>query len=462
MPQAYDTLRVFISSPMDVEIERDLAKKAIQKINSTCKETLGLELESVSWDDFIPQTPPPSNKRIQDILNAEIPRCQVFLLILWRRYGSKEPGHRKSNTEREVDIALKVLKKEKKIMFLSYFRIIPPNVDIGPQEKSVTDFRNALKKKGVWFKEYKDPPDFYEQLIHDLYKTLLRYRLSTNKHKALRKFWVLGVPDRPTQPNLAIIYPSMERTFMGGKDDKGIWLNRLEPNVVFEDLKALQKIEKTLRLIGYRSFRIFNSASMPPDLLSMNRFWICLPRNNPGLQRMKCYDRVSRFEVVRKPNRADSYIKWKASLTKGNYIIIKSPLAVYLKEQRSKLNISGEWHYEMDHIVAKDYAILARYRDSTSEVAMEEGALHDYFLAGLRGLGTWGAAWFIDRKYRYFESLKEDRNIQFLLEVEYRDGRIYDVHDVSDKPQRYFSHENSLTCIRKNIRSYLHVTTPKK
>jgi hypothetical protein len=460
MPSTYESLRVFISCPKDTALEKKVAKNIIQRISITCKESLGLELEAVCWDDFVPQTPKLPEERIQSILNNEIPKCQIFILVLWKRYGSTEPRYKKSNTEREVQIAIRLLKTQKKIMFLSYFRDLQPNPDFGPQEKSVISFRNKLQKEGIFYKSYSRPDEFKEFLVHDLYRTILRFCLSTNKHKALRKFWSFGIPDRLTSPILAIIYPSMNKTFMGSIDDPNIWLNRLEPNIVFEDFKALMKLDKTLRLLGFNEFRIFNSSNLPSDLRFMNRFWICL-RNDPGLEQAKKYQKISKFEMVRKSIRINSYILCKPTLKREKHFKISSPLAKYLYLQRSDFNISGEWHREMDNIIAKDYAILARFRDEESDVAMKDGILFDYFLAGLRGLGTWGAAWFIDRNYKAFNFINDTENVQYLLEVEYRDGRIYKVRDVSDKPKEYFNKENSITTIKKNIELYLkHIQIP--
>ncbi len=455
MQTTYESLRTFISSPKDVSAEREIAVKVLHKVSNTFKDSLGFGLEPVDWNDFVPQTTKLPEETIQDILNDEIAKCKIFILILWKRYGSKEARQKISNTEREVKIALDILKKEKKIMFLSYFRNLSSNNDPGAQEQTVLKFRQELQDEGIWYKSYDNPNEFQELLTHDLFKTILRYRLSTRKNRALRKFWIFGTPDRPTHPHLAICYPSMERTFMGPDDGPSVWLNRLEPNIVFEDFKALQKLDKTLRLIGFRNFRIFNSSNLPADLRFMSRFWICLPRNNPGLEHAKQYQKVSKFTIVRRPNRTKSFIKWKPCLEKDDHIVIHSPLAKYLHEQRSKLDISGGWHREMDNIIAKDYAILARFHDDSSDVTMQDGLLQDYFLAGLRGLGTWGAGWFIDRKYQLFDSLPEKQNVQLLLEVEFRDGRIYNVRDVSDKPRDYFKRENSMATIKKNIKTYL-------
>jgi len=452
--QTYESLRVFISGPKDVADECKIAQQVIDGVSKTCRDALGLAIETVTFDDFVPQTPRLPEERIQDILNAEIPKCHMFVLILSKSYGSTEPGYKKSNTEREAETALALLKKEKKLMFLSYFRDIPPNEDVGPQQQSVVRFRKSLEKRGVWYKRYNAVDQFKGQLNHDLYRTVMRYRLSTNKNDCLSRFWIFGTPDRITYPHLAIIYPSMGRAFMGTGRTRAIWLNRLVPNIVFEDFKALQKTEKTLRLLGFRDFRIYNTANTPSDLQFMNRFWICLPRSPRGLQQASLYQKVSRFTVIPAKNLSSTLIRWRRSVNSAEAITVMSPLARYLQEQRAKLDVSGEWHREMEHIIAKDFAILARFQDTFSYIAMKEGKLQDYFLAGIRGLGTWGAAWFLDRKYHTFENLKDQGNVQFLLETEYRDGRIFDVRDVSDKPQSYFDAENSIAGVKKNIADF--------
>jgi hypothetical protein len=297
-------------------------------------------------------------------------------------------------------------------------------------------------------------PQFQELFTHDLYRTIMRFRLSTKKHLALSKFWVFGVPNRPTYPRLAIIYPAMDRTFMGPLNDPNVWLNRLEPNVVFEDYKAMQKIENTLHLVGFRDFRVYTTASIPSDVEYMNRFWLCLPRSHRGLYFLHLYKDVARFDIIPRKNRADSYIIWKKPGPGSQSFVIHSPLAKYLREQRSSMDLAGNWNAGMDQIVVKDYAILARFQDRREIVAMDYNLLNDFFLCGIRGLGTWGAAWFLDRKYQAFADLDERADFQFLLEAEYRGGRIYDVRDVSDKPKEYFEKENNINTIRKNIAEF--------
>ncbi len=81
MHSIYELLRAFVSSPNDVSEERGVVERVIKAVSITCKEALGIELECVSWDEFVPQTPKLPEESIQDILNAEIPKCEIFILI---------------------------------------------------------------------------------------------------------------------------------------------------------------------------------------------------------------------------------------------------------------------------------------------------------------------------------------------------------------------------------------------
>jgi len=121
----------------------------------------------------------------------------------------------------------------------------------------------------------------------------------------------------------------------------------------------------------------------------------------------------------------------------------------YLRRQRKKLDIKGDWNAQLGRVMVKDFAVLARLR---RELADAPEPLWDYFLAGVRGLGTWGAAWFVDREYKQLQRFDKAENIELLLEITYRDGRILEVADVSTKPPQYFLEANDPQVIEENIR----------
>jgi hypothetical protein len=282
----------------------------------------------------------------------------------------------------------------------------------------------------------------------------MELRLATEKHKAIQSFLQFGIPERPTSPRLAVIYPPIDRRYL--KEDKPDehWLQRLMPDIIFEDMKALQKIEKTLRLIGFTDFRIFNNRSIPADVHYMNRIWLCLPRNQPAQANLELYKDASKFRLIARTPKHEARFLWRNSLKSSEFIEITSPLSKYLKEQREGIDVY-DWSSELGRIIAKDYAVIARFSYEGKDVAMEDGKIKDYFIAGIRGLGTWGAGWYIDRKHNEIaKKCEQNENVQILLEVTYKDERILDVCDVSDKPEKYFKEQNSIKTIRHIIDEY--------
>ncbi len=457
MSLTLESYRAFISSPGDVINERDIAEETIKKISDICEEPLRVSLKVERWENLPPRAPQPE-ATIQDEINKIVEKSDFFILILYKRYGSVETGYKVSNTEREIKTIMKQFRKNPNINVLAYFKQIPTNEDPSGQEAKVEMLKQELTKKRLFFKVYEDQNEFRSLLTHDLYNIIMKMRLSTHKKKACEDFWKLGTSSRPAHPRLAILYPSVQREFMG--DDKNLWLKRLKPNIYFEDFKAIQKLQKTLRLVGFSDYRIYTQTDIPQDYTFMNRIWICFPRFHSARQQLNKYQEVSRFNFTKRTNNQPVKIEWIDG--NGEIITIDSPLAKYLEKQRNKNEgISYEWEQQMGTIIAKDYAIIARFKDNENQNLDTEESLRDYFFAGIRGLGTWGSAWFIDRKYNILpKETKSGKDIQMLLEVEYRNDRIFDVRDVSKKPSNYFKEENEDDIIDHTIDEFRKIQHP--
>jgi Domain of unknown function (DUF4062) len=181
--ETYQSLKVFISSPGDVLDERAAAESVIAEVNNSCRDTLGIHVDAHTWKQLPPLTPNMPEQTIQQMINEEVRRCNAFVLILHKRYGTVEPGHTKSNTAREIEVALNMLAEGQKIMFLSYFKDLEPNVDPGNQEARVGQLRNELESRGVLYCNYKDLSEFRDRFAHDLYHTILRFYASTSKQR---------------------------------------------------------------------------------------------------------------------------------------------------------------------------------------------------------------------------------------------------------------------------------------
>jgi hypothetical protein len=147
--------------------------------------------------------------------------------------------------------------------------------------------------------------------------------------------------------------------------------------------------------------------------------------------------------VFRKKMTREATLEW--TNTSGRKITIKSPLSRYLKLQRQKDQAAREWNATLANVVAKDFAIIARFGDPT------EVTTSDFVIAGIRGLGTWGAAWFLDRRYKELRSVREFGDVQMLLEVTYKSGMIAEVRDVSSEAPEYFALQLSDKFIKELI-----------
>ena len=446
MPETYKVFRAFIASPNDVATERRLAEEIVTKVNRTVRDAIGASIETRKWDHLPPLMPSFPEERLQDVINREIERCHFFILILNRRYGSLEPGHVLSNTEREIATILQAYERDPTLRILAYFKELEPNADPGDQEVKVRELRKRLEHMGLVYRPYHDSLEFERYLTHDLYDVLLRIHLDPFKKQALRSFWRFGETERPNDPRVAVFYPPINR---GGLSDGGnpeYWLRRLTTQVAFEDYKALQKIDRAFRFVGLSSYRVFPSTDATPDHPWLNRVSLCLPRNRLGLEILR--ERSIRRFNFQSADKPPVNIQWRSG---RHHIVVFSPMAEYLRRQRSTMEIRGEWHGQLSRIIAKDFAVLARLQRPSGEPGQP---LWDYFFSGIRGLGTWGAAWYVDHEFRQLQRFNRSDGIQLLLEVTFRDGRIFQVTDVSDKPQEYFNHEMDVAAIDENIREF--------
>jgi hypothetical protein len=452
---------IFISSPGDRHKEREYAEEVLAEVGATIRDSADLVVSIVKWEK-LPPVMARADKTKQEEINELISECKAFILILGARYGSIEPGATGSNTEREIDKALSIRESRPGFQILAYFKTLYPEADAEPQREQLESLKLRLREKGIFHYEYRESEDFKERLTHDLYKILLNFRISNTKTMALRCFWRMGVVDGPTRYNTMIIFapaapPCTKLAITDSSQAQATEIQfcdlvtRVAPLVVFEDYKAILTLSRSLQLVGVTNVGDCAIDFIPRDIEMMNRIWLCLPRNIPGRQQLERYKARRRFAFVSRRNRP-CFIEWNSS---NKTFRVESPLNSY-KEEQTKRKVPAIT--DSRSIIAKDFAVIARFCDDTRQ-DMEKGHLMDYFFAGIRGLGTWGAAWFVARRYSAFLQMgiaDDSRDVQLLVEITYNRGRITEVVDVSDQPERYFREQNSLARIRKEIAFHKH------
>src|SRR5258708_26843552 len=87
---------VFIASPSDVAKAREAARRAIHRINRLLAKDSGFLFEPIGWEDI----PAGKAHRTQEVINPYVDSADIFIGILYQRYG-RPTGVAESGTEEE-------------------------------------------------------------------------------------------------------------------------------------------------------------------------------------------------------------------------------------------------------------------------------------------------------------------------------------------------------------------------
>lgn len=172
-------IRLFIASPGDVQTERELVARAVGELNQTVCPTNNLVLEFVAWE----KDARPEMGRIQGLINHQIGDYDIFVGLMWRRFGTPS-GDSGSGTEEEFNRAYSSWAKTKHPNILLYFSEAPApppkSVEDARQMLRVAEFREEVEGKGLTW-SYSDPCSFDDVVRPHLHKLLLDEYCSTEK-----------------------------------------------------------------------------------------------------------------------------------------------------------------------------------------------------------------------------------------------------------------------------------------
>lgn len=211
MAKTQTVLTTLVASPNDVKDERNALERVIQELNNTWANTLNIRLELVRWETF---GYPGVSVDAQAVLNEELPEYDIFIGILWTRFGTptKRAG---SGTGEEFDRAYTKLNADPsktRIMFYFKDKPVPPHdLDLA-QYGAVDEFRRRLPEKGVLSWTFSEIDDFAE---------LARIHLSRQVQE-WGKSWgmVASEPATPPSPT-SQIQPQLQVTPYSEDEDVG-------------------------------------------------------------------------------------------------------------------------------------------------------------------------------------------------------------------------------------------------
>jgi Domain of unknown function (DUF4062) len=152
---------VFVASPSDVKKERDLLEDVFKEVNLTHGVALGYELELWKYEE----NAYPSAGKPQDLINSIAKPYQLFIGIMWKRFGTPTPNYG-SGTEEEYNKAFEAWQKKQVIDIMFYFckkAVSPTSLEEIEQIGKVFKFKEAMNSKSfIW--DYNNPKDFEEKI----------------------------------------------------------------------------------------------------------------------------------------------------------------------------------------------------------------------------------------------------------------------------------------------------------
>jgi len=82
MPTSRQIYNIFLASPNDVAEERAALEDIVHGINRIYGPQLRWQIELHKWEDI-----PPGFGRPQEIINKTVDDCELFIGLLWKRWG---------------------------------------------------------------------------------------------------------------------------------------------------------------------------------------------------------------------------------------------------------------------------------------------------------------------------------------------------------------------------------------
>jgi hypothetical protein len=160
MTETRKWVRIFLASPGDLIEERKTAKAVVDELNHLFGETSGYQVELIGWEDTVTGVGRP-----QALINRDLARCELFIGMIWKRWGTPpdRDGKYTSGFEEEYRTSIERRKSAGRPEISLFLKDIEEIFlrDPGEDLRKVLAFRDELKgSKEILFETFADSRDF--------------------------------------------------------------------------------------------------------------------------------------------------------------------------------------------------------------------------------------------------------------------------------------------------------------
>jgi len=160
-------IRIFLASPGDLTEERKIVTEVLEDLRITIGRSKDVYLELKTWET---DTYPAIGQYVQKVITEQIGDYDVFVGIMWRRFGTKTPVA-DSGTEEEFNHAYELFKRFSVPTIMLYFKDSGTirNETEHQQHGKILAFKKRIADLGALYYEFEDIRQFERRLRIHLY-----------------------------------------------------------------------------------------------------------------------------------------------------------------------------------------------------------------------------------------------------------------------------------------------------
>ena len=169
-------LRVFLASPGDLTEERKAIRQVVDEYNESLADNFGYHIELLGWEDTVA-----GYGRPQHIINEEVDRCDMFLGMIWKRWGTPpdQDGRFSSGFQEEYEHSIARRERSKSPDISLFIKHVPDDLiaDPGDDLKRVLEFREKItSEKRLLFQNFSGTLDLAKLARKCIYAYVLRIK----------------------------------------------------------------------------------------------------------------------------------------------------------------------------------------------------------------------------------------------------------------------------------------------
>jgi len=206
MSESRTIIRVFLASPGDLADERNAAKEAVDEVNTTIAIPQGYQIDLYGWEDTTSTAGRP-----QAIINEELKLCELFIGMLWKRWGTPpdNEGLFSSGFEEEFTLATELRDKKGAPQIQMYFKAVDSDMlkDPGPDLSKVLIFKNSLiAEKKFLYKDFDNTADYSSKLRIGLAEYINKKRQeAASSERGMENSSTIEQTDKAIEPSLEVV-----------------------------------------------------------------------------------------------------------------------------------------------------------------------------------------------------------------------------------------------------------------